>query len=179
LGVMAYTLTRKAVKHINLRVKRDGSVAVSAPYHVKQSHIDSFVAGKEPWIRSVQQRLAYTPSVSPIVVSAIKTKMCLQRFEPVMADALHMLGQREPVALRIRTCKSRWGSCQPKKRVIMLNRTLYLAPLPLVEYVVLHECTHLIVPNHGEKFQALMRCHMPDYRSRRKALRQFNPSGGL
>ncbi len=171
-----YTLTRKPVKNINLRVKSDGSVAVSAPYHIKRSHIDAFVQSKQRWIQSVQRRLQQAPKTIPVNAKTAPTKLCLERFAPLVERALFTLNQ-PPVTLRIRTCKSRWGSCQPKARIIMLNRALYPLPQRLVEYVALHECAHLLVPNHGAQFQALMQMHMPDYKQRRKALRQYDLCG--
>ena len=173
-----YTLTRKPVKNINLRVKSDGSVVVSAPYHIKRSRIDEFVMSKQRWIQAVQRRLLQAPKAVPVNAKTAPTKLCLQRFAPLIDKALCALNQ-PPVILRVRTCKSRWGSCQPKSRIIMLNRALYPLPQRLVEYVALHECAHLLVPNHGVEFHALMQLHMPDYKQRRKALRQYDLSGEI
>ena len=51
-GVVEYELTRKRVKNINLRVKTDGKVAVSAPRNVSVARIDAFVAGNAAFIFS-------------------------------------------------------------------------------------------------------------------------------
>ncbi len=171
-----YTLTRKPIKNINLRVKRDGSVAVSAPYHISRSHIDAFVISKQSWIQKVQRRLCTVCEAVPVNASNVPTKLCLERFVPHIERALSALDLK-PVTLRVRTCTSRWGSCQPKARIIMLNRSLYPLPQPLIEYVALHECVHLLIPNHGADFHALMQLHMPDYKQRRKALRRHGLSG--
>jgi predicted metal-dependent hydrolase len=48
-------------------------------------------------------------------------------------------------------------------------------PPAYVEYVVVHELTHLRVANHGSDFKALMDARMPDWRERRKALNAFRP----
>lgn len=52
-----YTLTRKRVKNLNLRIRRDGSVAVSAPAQVSASRIDAFVLSKAPMILAAQEKI--------------------------------------------------------------------------------------------------------------------------
>lgn len=56
LGSLSYLLSRKSVRHINLRVGEDGSVCVSAPFRVPFRQVDSFVAGHAVWIRDAQLR---------------------------------------------------------------------------------------------------------------------------
>ena len=56
-----YELTRKAVKNINLRVKRDGSVCVSAPKAVSVQRVDEFVCKNMGFILKSREKLAYIP----------------------------------------------------------------------------------------------------------------------
>jgi predicted metal-dependent hydrolase len=64
--------------------------------------------------------------------------------------------------------KTKWGSCNPKSRNIRLNTELVKKPKDLVEYVVVHEMLHLLVPNHDERFVALMDRHYPGWREARE-----------
>ena len=57
-GGIAYTLTRRRVRNINLRVRADGSVAASAAVRVPVSYVDAFVAARADWVRSAQARAA-------------------------------------------------------------------------------------------------------------------------
>jgi predicted metal-dependent hydrolase len=66
--------------------------------------------------------------------------------------------------------KTRWGSCNPKARRIWLNLELVKRPIHSLEYVVVHELTHLIERRHGERFKTLMDQHMPQWRSHRAEL---------
>ena len=50
----------------------------------------------------------------------------------------------------------RWGSCTPADRTIRLSDRLRGQPAWVVDYVLLHELTHLIVPGHGSDFWALV-----------------------
>ena len=72
--------------------------------------------------------------------------------------------------VKIRTMKSRWGSCQPQKRIITLNARMIAAPREAIEYVVLHEFVHFIHPNHSKDFYRLVEELMPDWKERRALL---------
>lgn len=76
-----------------------------------------------------------------------------------------------PRQLRIKTLKSRWGSCGPNND-INLNWLLMLAPADMLEYVVVHELCHIRHKNHSPAFWALVAAHMPDYPQRRQWLKQ-------
>ncbi|MDE7206447.1 MAG: M48 family metallopeptidase, partial [Lachnospiraceae bacterium] len=51
-GVISYQLTRKRVKNVNLRIKQDGQVLVSANTRVPVSFIDDFIRQKQDFILS-------------------------------------------------------------------------------------------------------------------------------
>ena len=57
-GGIAYTLTRRRVRNINLRIRADGSVAASASARVPAAYVDAFVAARADWVRAAQQRAA-------------------------------------------------------------------------------------------------------------------------
>jgi predicted metal-dependent hydrolase len=70
----------------------------------------------------------------------------------------------------LRRMKTRWGTCNYRTRHIRLNTELVTKPSHLLEYVLVHEMVHLIVPNHGVRFVALMNEHYPSWREARAAL---------
>lgn len=80
-----------------------------------------------------------------------------------------------PRSLRIKTQKSRWGSCGPQND-INLNWLLMLAPPVVMEYVVVHELCHIRHKNHSQDFWDLVSLHMPEYREHRKWLKQHGAS---
>jgi len=57
-GAMDYTLERKKVKNINLRVKHDGSVYVSAPKRVPVREIEAFIISRSDYIRRAAEYFA-------------------------------------------------------------------------------------------------------------------------
>ena len=57
-GGITYTLTRRRVRNINLRVRADGSVAASASPRVPAAYVDAFVTARADWVRTAQARAA-------------------------------------------------------------------------------------------------------------------------
>jgi predicted metal-dependent hydrolase len=72
----------------------------------------------------------------------------------------------------LRLMKTRWGSCNSRTRHIRLSTELVTKPGHLLEYVLVHEMVHLLVPNHGARFVALMSEHYPHWREARSELNE-------
>lgn len=75
--------------------------------------------------------------------------------------------------LKVRDMKSQWGSCNRRNDVITLNSRLIHLPYPYIEYVVLHEFCHFIHGNHSKDFYQLVASFMPDWKSRREAMKPW------
>ena len=90
--------------------------------------------------------------------------------EQMVNEWLVRIGEA-PVEWSTRRMKSEWGSCIARKRKLLFNLELARVPRECVEYVVVHELTHLAVQNHGPAFKALMTERLPDWKERRKQLR--------
>jgi predicted metal-dependent hydrolase len=69
--------------------------------------------------------------------------------------------------------KTKWGGCNHWRRHIRLNTELVKKPKDLLEYVVVHEMTHLIAPTHSERFLALLNEHYPAWREARAELNEL------
>lgn len=80
-----------------------------------------------------------------------------------------------PQTIKIKTQKSRWGSCGIHND-ININWLLIIAPPEVMEYVVVHELCHIKVRNHSAPFWALVAEHLPDYQSRRQWLKKHGGS---
>lgn len=70
----------------------------------------------------------------------------------------------------IRKMQTRWGSCNSRKGYINLNLNLIEKEPDLIEYVVLHELTHLIYPHHQKSFYEYIGSLMIDFKEREKRL---------
>lgn len=70
----------------------------------------------------------------------------------------------------VRKMKTLWGSCTPSKSKVTFNNCLFKANIRCIQYVVLHELTHLLYPNHSKQFYDFLTVHMPDWQERKKQL---------
>ena len=76
--------------------------------------------------------------------------------------------------MRVNNARKRWGSCGVNGRLNFPWR-LVMAPLSLVDYVVVHELCHLLQRDHSAAYWNLVAAVLPDYRERRQRLRMEGP----
>ena len=84
------------------------------------------------------------------------------RWEPRLGVAVAQLG--------IKRMKTRWGTCNPTAKRVWLNLALLERPRHCLEYVVVHELAHLLVPHHGPAFWAVVERHLPHWREAKREL---------
>jgi predicted metal-dependent hydrolase len=70
----------------------------------------------------------------------------------------------------VRRMKTKWGSCNPTAKTIRLNTELAKKPKVCLEYVVVHELTHLIERHHNNRFVSIMDKHLSQWRLYRQEL---------
>lgn len=70
----------------------------------------------------------------------------------------------------VRRMKTKWGSCNPNKQTIRLNTELAKKPRECLEYIIVHEMTHLFERTHNERFIQLIDDFLPGWRARREVL---------
>lgn len=220
--VITYYLTRKNVKNVNMRVKSDGAVLISASPDVPVYFIENFIRSKYDFIVRSAERLGgkdktrvrepdgdvilkegyvlpylgerYTVRVrfgeedgvsisgKELVVSTCDTEndafvnMLLRNWlynrtaelfkgldSEVSAEFLRRYGVK-PAVIKMKSMKSRWGSCHISDGVIVMNTRLIYYPENSVRYVFIHEYAHFIVPDHSRRFYRVMEEFMPDYK---------------
>lgn len=220
---VCYQLERKEVKNINLRIKADQSIYMSANNCVPDAVLDEFLLSKADYILKALNYYAemakYTPkpkqyvdgesfrilghdrrlkvvqgkkntvesdesyiilTVRDITDIAQKKRTMDKWMKNYCKDVLQAVcesvypkfqkyGVAFP-ALRFRNMVSRWGSCQPKRGTLTFNIALIEAPLSCIEYVVTHEFTHFLHPNHSKKFYQQLAMFMPDWKERKLIL---------
>lgn len=82
--------------------------------------------------------------------------------EDLMARAMRLSdryldGRARPTSIRwVTNQQRRWGSCSPSQGTIRLSTELERMPTWVVDSVIVHELAHLLEPNHGPRFKALV-----------------------
>ena len=80
--------------------------------------------------------------------------------------------QVEPKSISIKDQKRIWGSCQYRKQSINLNWRIVMSPLDVLDYVIVHELSHLVVPDHSKRFWRKVEDILPNYKQSRQWLKQ-------
>ena len=73
-------------------------------------------------------------------------------------------------SVNISSAKSRWGSCSQDNTLRFTFRLLY-APIAIIDYVIVHELAHTTLKNHGKAFWSKVERHCPDWKLKRKWLK--------
>ena len=74
---------------------------------------------------------------------------------------------------KIISMRTRWGSCNIRTRELHFSLMLFHQPEEFLEYVVLHELTHLKEAGHGRAFWNRIAPYMPDWKKRKQIPRQY------
>ncbi|MBK8670117.1 MAG: M48 family metallopeptidase [Saprospiraceae bacterium] len=77
------------------------------------------------------------------------------------------------IAWRIRSMKTKWGSCNTDHKSILLNLELAKKPLHCIEYIIVHELIHLIERRHNDRFISLLDHYLPNWRHYKEELNKL------
>ena len=183
IGGETVLVIRKRIANVYLRVKPpDGHLEVTAPLKLSDDQIRAFIDGKRRWIVTTRERLARSrdvyaqPGADGLLSpdrSEAEAKRILRERLPILLDRWVPVVGRRPERISLRKMKTRWGSCTPATASIRLNTDLAWLDSDLLEYVLVHELTHLYEHGHGPGFRARMDRYMPDWTERRRRLNRY------
>lgn len=170
-------LIRSKRKTISIEITSDARIVVRAPLRVSVRDINRFIGEKADWIdkhlKKVQDRQKELLNNPPKELTSQEIKLLVtkaKRIIPVkVRDYARLMGV-DYGRITIRMQKSRWGSCSSKGN-LNFNCLLMRTPDEIVDYVVVHELCHLKEMNHSPRFWAEVEKVLPDYKERRKWLK--------
>ncbi|MFV0212663.1 M48 family metallopeptidase [Empedobacter falsenii] len=79
----------------------------------------------------------------------------------------------EVPTFKIRYMKTKWGSCATSNQRVWFNMELAKKPLECIEYIVVHELTHLLERHHNKRFILLLDQYFPNWRTQKKLLNEL------
>ena len=221
-----YDLQVKRVKNINLRIKPDRTITVSAHPRVQISRIERFILEKQEFILRALEKYdkmqvslpkprqyidgetvkvfgrdltlkvflykknyvelagadikLYVKDTNDLLIKkkVLEKWLCKQVEEMVtnICENIYPLFKKYcsdfPI-IKFRKMVSRWGSCHTTKKILTFNYSLINVPIECVEYVVYHEFTHFIEPNHSKKFYMALSNSLPEWKQKKKELKNI------
>ena len=140
-------------RRISIRVHPVSGILVTVPFYAPYAMGVAFLESRREWALAALERAnarnADLPEGEDIESLRAKAKAALP---PRLADLAARYGFRyHRVTIKHNT--SNWGSCSAKGNINM-NLNLMRVPVPLQDYILLHELTHLRHPDHGPAFHA-------------------------
>ena len=147
---------------------------LTVPRWLPREEIDAVLASHADWI--VDQRRRHVPRLRLDSHAVDEQEARAAARELVWCIADEEARELDVAFRRIRIGGQRtlWGSCSPRG-TLSFNWRLALAPLEVLDYVVVHELCHLREANHSRRFWALVASRRPAYREQRAWLRELGP----
>jgi predicted metal-dependent hydrolase len=152
----------------------DGSVI---PFMGSQVTVRVTTGGRNSAVlRGNELCLTMAGDVSPERITALTEAWYLSESKKYFTSrtavlaALHSSLLPAPGPVNVRKMKRRWGTCH-SNGAIWFNRELIKKEQDLIDYVIIHELCHLVHPNHGKEYYALLGRIIPDFREIRLKLR--------
>jgi predicted metal-dependent hydrolase len=134
------------------------------------------------------QKLDIVVTIQPITSSAGRTRLIKdgvskalrKEAKAYLPRRLQYLAEQHGFSydkLRFAHSKSRWGSCTHRDGLIVISLNIMLMTLPneLIDYVLLHELTHIKNPDHSTKFWSDLERVCPHAKDKRREIKSFSP----
>lgn len=122
----------------------------------------------------IQIKLARTAENKPKATRQLISRCLAQEWKPWITERVNYWNDqyfnKEIKGIRLKLNKSNWGSCSSKGNINLSTRLLF-APDEVIDYIIVHELSHLIEMNHSSRFWDVVAQVMPDYKEKERWLK--------
>ncbi len=170
-GSMDFEIIRTSRKTVSINIK-SGKVILRGPYSLSDEKAEKIIKKHEAWILS-KLEISKEKADSKIELSEEKIKRLREEAKTYFkkeTEKFSKIMNLKCGRITITGAKTRFGSCSSKGN-ICFSYLLMLYPETAREYVVVHELAHLIEMNHSKRFYQIVEKYLPDYKERKKQLR--------
>lgn len=168
---MDFEIIRSERRTVAITV-RDGRVILRAPKKLKDKEAEKIIESHKEWILSklnlqTNQKSSHNELTrEQIAIMRNEAKKYFKEKIEYYSKIMNLNYGR----ITITGAKTRFGSCSSKGNICFSYR-LMLYPEQAREYVVVHELAHLLEMNHSKRFYGIIERYMPDYKDRKKQLK--------
>ena len=181
-----YEIIRSRRKTCSLSLDQNGFLTVRVPLFVHNAEVIRLLTEKQFWIASKlaeqKQRQEARPDLPVPAYTEAERAAIEKRCRAAAADTISKRAAYYTAAfpdiirgsysrISIRDQKTRWGRCS-SRGTLSFNWRLMLAPPDILDYVIVHELCHLTHMNHSPAFWQCVEHILPDYKTRRKWLKE-------
>lgn len=172
----SYELKRSTkARNIRLTVFETGKVRLTLPHFFDIARGKEFLKKHSAWVQKKLKRINKMNAIGGLLPKSNRRDYLKYR-----ASALKLVRSRiryfnqhykfKAGRISVKNQKTRWGSCSKKGNMNFNYRFVFLAP-ELQDYIIVHELCHLAELNHSARFWKLVSQTIPDWKKRRKELR--------
>jgi len=167
--LIKYIIKKKPIKHLYMEVK-EGFVEIRCNKFVEQEYIKKIILKhKESILKKLNKKHYF---LGKVVEKEVDYKKETPKIVLPLVEKYSKVMGLFPSKVSFRFNKSRWGSCS-SKNLIIFNYYLAKLPVELIEYVVVHELSHIKHKHHQKPFWDEVAKVLPDVKEKRKKLRKF------
>jgi predicted metal-dependent hydrolase len=167
-----YSISFAARKSISMGFTAQGQLAVKAPKSMTNQDVLAFMERKMDWIVNHYNQVMEQKNDRYVLTEDERNRF-IDIANRVIPERVRLFAAKMDARynqIHIREQKTRWGSCSSRKN-LNFNWKLVLMPPEILDYVIIHELCHLSEMNHSDRFWNLVQVYCPDYRQRKKWLR--------
>ena len=150
---------RSRRRTLALQVTEEGHLIVRAPHRLAETEILRFVEKQSAWVENKIHQAARRAKTAPPPLTAQEEKKLKSHAKDAFIERACFYARQMGVKfekIRLSSAKTRWGSCGPQGN-LNFHWRLINAPTDVLDYVVVHELSHLIQRNHSAKFWSKVR----------------------
>lgn len=168
---MDYKVVKSNRKTMSLSISDDLIPVVRVPYFVSDTVIDNFVSDNRNWIESaVDKKKRYLQKFN---LTEDEIKLLTEKAKEIVLKKVEYFSSimnLHPTGVKITKAKKRFGSCNAKNS-LCFSCFLMNYPEKAIDYVVVHELSHIKHHNHSRDFYQLVEQYIPDYKECEKLLK--------
>ena len=163
-------------RSISIQITPERKIVVRVPKWISAYQLDALLSEKKDWILKHYQSIPEPKELSireqnQLAALEKRYRKAAKEYIPGRVAHFHQFTGGVYDKVVIRDQKTRWGSCS-SNGTLSFNYRLMLAPPQILDYVVVHELCHLKHMNHSPEFWAAVEKVLPDYKERRKWLKE-------
>ncbi len=195
MTIEIYKIIKSKRRTLGIEITNSGELIIRTPKNISQDTINKIINQKLEWIKKkqtlVKRRNAelktanssknnkflilgkhYNLSINNLDKSILE-KFYKKNAKNVFLQRINLNSQNLNLPyskMTISNAKKQWGSCNHKNN-ISISWRLIMAPIEIIDYVIIHELYHTKIKNHSKKFWESIEKIIPDYKQKRKWLK--------
>lgn len=180
-------VNKKNVKHCYIRVLKDDLIEIKSNIYFSLYDAKILVEKRKNWLENAIKKVSknallkdeflYLGEVKKLQDYNIKNldKFYKNEIEKILPNIVETFSKKMdlyPTSISYRKNKRTWGSCNFKNG-LNFNILLMKFPLKIMQYVVIHELSHIKHKNHSKNFWSLVEKYCPNYKQIEKEFKNF------